>query len=161
MSGPLLNQCSALRSMHAATHWNGTASSSKVSTPSRRVANRRSGSLDRMCVRVRSRIVASVNHELPKTPSPASSLHVVSSFSTDATDGLRATAAPCKAPTEVPTMRSGRTPCFMSACSIPTSAAPRCPPPPRTNAMLTRERLPNRRRTGSGSDRSISRRRYG
>ena len=48
--------------------------------------------------------------------------------------GAASTSAPCSAPTEVPTMRSGFTSRSRSACSIPTSAAPACPPPPSTNA---------------------------
>src|SRR3712207_2690892 len=36
----------------------------------------------------------------------------------------------------VPSTRSGRTPPSNRACSIPTSAAPRTPPPPSTNAVV-------------------------
>ena len=48
-----------------------------------------------------------------------------------------ATNAPLMAPTDVPTIRSGLTPASDSARSMPTSCAPRMPPPPSTNAVST------------------------
>src|SRR3954452_4165856 len=49
--------------------------------------------------------------------------------------GSAATSAPLMAPTDVPTIRSGLIPLSKSARSIPTSAAPSTPPPPRTKAV--------------------------
>ena len=59
------------------------------------------------------------------------------SRSMTAGDGSRATSAPLRAPTDVPSTRSGSMPRSNSACSIPTSAAPSTPPPPSTNAVVT------------------------
>src|SRR3954470_23868571 len=49
--------------------------------------------------------------------------------------GSAATSAPLMAPTDVPTIRSGLIPLSKSARSIPTSAAPSTPPPPRPKAV--------------------------
>src|SRR5688572_9410991 len=63
--------------------------------------------------------------------------HSSVSRSITARDGSRATIAPLSAPTDVPSTRSGVMPLSNRACSIPTSAAPRTPPPPSTNAVVT------------------------
>ena len=52
-------------------------------------------------------------------------------------DGSRATMAPFRAPTDVPSTRSGVMPRSNRACSMPTSTAPSTPPPPSTNAVVT------------------------
>ena len=57
--------------------------------------------------------------------------------------GSAATSAPLIAPTEVPTTRSGRMPASDKARSMPTSCAPRIPPPPSTNAVCTRPASPS------------------
>ena len=59
------------------------------------------------------------------------------SRSITAGDGSRATIAPLRAPTEVPSTRSGVMPRSNRACSMPTSTAPSTPPPPSTNAVVT------------------------
>src|SRR5882672_8327015 len=59
-----------------------------------------------------------------------------SSCATQPAVGSEAKNAPLIAPAEAPTMKSGRTPCSASACSMPTSTAPRLPPPASTNAVL-------------------------
>ena len=63
--------------------------------------------------------------------------HSSVSRSTTARSGWRATIAPLRAPTLVPRTRSGTIPRSSSARSMPTSTAPRTPPPPRTNAVVT------------------------
>src|SRR3954468_1478998 len=67
----------------------------------------------------------------------AAACHSSMSRSMTADEGSRATIAPLSAPTEVPSTRSGTTPRSKSACSMPTSAAPRTPPPPSTKAVVT------------------------
>ena len=52
-------------------------------------------------------------------------------------EGSRATMAPLSAPTLVPRTRSGVIPRSNRARSMPTSTAPRTPPPPSTNAVVT------------------------
>ena len=52
--------------------------------------------------------------------------------------GSRATIAPFRAPTLVPSTRSGVMSRSNSARSMPTSAAPSTPPPPSTNAVVMR-----------------------
>lgn len=49
--------------------------------------------------------------------------------------GSEAKNAPLRAPTDVPTIRSGVTPYSDSACNMPTWAAPRLAPPPMTKAI--------------------------
>jgi hypothetical protein len=58
---------------------------------------------------------------------------------------------PLMAPTDVPITMSGRTPALASAQSMPTSWAPRTPPPPSTNAVVTRQPPRVRRYRGAGS----------
>ena len=60
-----------------------------------------------------------------------------------APSGSAATSAPLIAPTDVPTTRSGRMPASDKARSMPTSWAPRMPPPPSTNAVCTRPASPS------------------
>src|SRR5689334_15373870 len=60
------------------------------------------------------------------------------SRSMTASVGSRATIAPLRAPTDVPRTRSGWMSRSNSARSMPTSAAPSTPPPPSTNAVVTR-----------------------
>ena len=135
-SAPESNHCSAARSMDAATHWNGMASSANVRPSSRPSMSSRSGRFECAWVRVRTSLVARPKKEPENTPLAERVAQVVVSRSTVAGDGSAANAAPLSAPTDVPTTRSGRTPCSRRARSIPTSAAPMCPPPPSTNAII-------------------------
>ena len=52
----------------------------------------------------------------------------------DADAGSAATMAPFRAPAEVPTTRSGRTPAACNASSMPTWTEPKAPAPDSTNA---------------------------
>jgi hypothetical protein len=59
-----------------------------------------------------------------------------SSLATPAGDGSAAKCAPLIAPADAPTMKSGRRPTAASARSMPTSTAPRLPPPASTKAVF-------------------------
>ena len=134
-SRPVENQCSAARSTLAATHWNGTARSSK--RPGRWVTSSdSSGTAECSAVPVRQAVRARDSSEPPKTSPPDSPPHSRPSRATPAGVGSAANAAPLTAPTDVPTTRSGRTPASTRARSIPTSTAPSTPPPPSTNAVV-------------------------
>src|SRR6478672_5961536 len=81
--------------------------------------------------------------------------HSSVSRSTTARSGCRATIAPLSAPTLVPRTRSGTMPRSRSARSMPTSTAPRTPPPPSTKAVLgpegqERDRAADQRHEGEG-----------
>src|SRR5512139_3404234 len=77
------------------------------------------------------------------TPSHSSVIRSITDSS-----GSRATSAPLRAPTLVPSTRSGRTSRSSRARSMPTSTAPSTPPPPSTNAVVTR--APSRLRDRGG-----------
>jgi hypothetical protein len=129
-----VNQWAAARSMLAATHWKGRASSSIRCTGSASRSWRR-GSLGCRWVPERARVRTRPNSEPPNASAAAPSRHTAASSGT-AAPGSRwaATNTPFSAPTEVPSTRSGRTPASASAWSIPTSWAPSTPPPPSTKA---------------------------
>ncbi len=135
--GPLVNQCAAARSMLAATHWNGTARSSMRATGRSSRSSRRSGSLEWRWVPERASVVTRPNSEPPNASLAAPSRHTWASRDTAAA-GSAATKTPLNAPTEVPRTRSAWIPASASACSMPTSCAPRTPPPPSTNATPCR-----------------------
>jgi hypothetical protein len=136
--GTLGDQRSAARSMLAATQWNGTCCSAKVCTGRCASSRCRSGSGGCTCVRVRTRVLIRPSTDPPKMCREANSSHTARNWSTALGAGSAATSAPLIAPTDVPTIRSGRTWSSNKACSIPTSAAPSTPPPPRTNAAPPR-----------------------
>src|SRR3954469_621224 len=75
----------------------------------------------------------------PKASPEPRSAHIRPSRSATAGPGSQAYAAPLMAPTEVPTITSGVTPCSANDCNMPTSAAPSIPPPPNTKAVLVIE----------------------
>ena len=83
------------------------------------------------------RTVRSARSPYTSWPERPALRHRSVSRSMTARDGSRATMAPLSAPTLVPSTRSGTTPRSKRARSIPTSTAPRTPPPPSTNAVVT------------------------
>jgi hypothetical protein len=132
--GPAVNQWAAARSMLAATHWKGRARSSMCST-GRASSSRRSGSLGCRWVPERARVRTRPNSDPANASAATPSRHTAASSGTAAAGSAwAATNTPLSAPTEVPSTRSGRTPASARACSIPTSWAPRTPPPPSTKA---------------------------
>ena len=133
-SGPLSNQCSAARSIDAATHWKGIDSSSTRSTGSTALSRSRISVSDCRCVPVRARVVTRRSTVPGDRSARFAVRHSSVSRSTPASVGSAAKNAPLIAPTEVPRMTSGWTPLSARARSMPTSWAPRTPPPPRTNA---------------------------
>src|SRR5918994_5474850 len=132
--GPAMNQWAAARSMLAATHWNGRASSSMRCT-GRPSSSARRGSLGCRWVPERARVRTRPNSDPPNASAATPSRHTAASSGT-AAPGSRwaATNTPLSAPTEVPSTRSGRTPASARAWSMPTSWAPSTPPPPSTKA---------------------------
>jgi hypothetical protein len=121
MTGPFVNQCSAARSIEAATHWNGSGSSSIRAPASSSVSSLRSVSFENRCVRLRIAVLRRVNREPSNTPPESSSVQTFSSRSTQSRPGSAAKAEPLIAPTDVPRTRSGSTPASSSARSMPTS----------------------------------------
>ena len=91
-----------------------------------------------MCVPVDTarRTVRSGRSPYTSRPTDAASHRAVSRSMT-AIVGSRATRAPLRAPTDVPSTRSGVISRSNRARSIPTSTAPSTPPPPSTNAVVT------------------------
>ncbi len=132
--GPSLNQWAAARSMLAATHWKGRASSS-IRLTGRASSSWRRGSLGCRWVPERARVRTRPSSEPPNASAATPSRHTAASSGT-ASPGSRwaATNTPLSAPTEVPSTRSGRTPASARAWSMPTSWAPSTPPPPSTKA---------------------------
>ena len=134
MRSPVLNQCSRACSMLAATHSNGTASSSKVCDRQLRaqhsakltVAMQRRPAADDFCQPPKHRAVecSLIHQRVPKRQQPPRAGGV----------GSAASAAPLIAPTDVPQTTSGRIPASSNALAMPASAAPSRPPPPSTNA---------------------------
>src|SRR3954453_12504278 len=89
-------------------------------------------------MRVHTKVPTRASTDPAKILLEARSSHTSRNLSTALGDGSAATNAPLIAPTDVPTITSGRTWRSNRACSIPTSAAPSTPPPPRTNAVPPR-----------------------
>ncbi len=77
--GPLVNQCAAACSTLAATHWNGTASSSMRSTGNSSRSILRSGSLECRCVPERASVAIRPNMEPPNASAAAPSRQTRSS----------------------------------------------------------------------------------
>src|SRR4051794_19716089 len=125
--------------MLAAQTWKRTGRSSKTRSPSSSSRARRSGVADQRWVPV-----AMARRTVRSAESPYScwlcgcetSRQRSVSRSTTSSLGSRATSAPLRAPTLVPSTRSGVMPRSKSARSMPTSTAPRSPPPPSTNAVV-------------------------
>ena len=109
-SGPLSNQCSAARSIDAATHWKGIASSSTVLTGSTAVSRSRISVSDCRCVPLRASVVTR-RSTVPGDRSVRFAARQSSvRRSTPASVGSAAKNAPLIAPTEVPRITSGPDP---------------------------------------------------
>src|SRR6266568_9057909 len=96
-----------------------------------------SGSIECRCVPERASRTA-LAHSFSLNASCTASLRHSSPSRSAEPSGSAATNAPLMGPIEVPTTRSGLIPASESALSMPTSCAPSSPPPPSTNAVLTR-----------------------
>lgn len=91
---PSVNQCSAERSMLAATHWKGTASSSMRRTGRARSSACRRGSFGCAWVRVRARVPSRDSIPPLKMPASSAEVHSSVSLSTEAVVGSEARTAP-------------------------------------------------------------------
>ena len=134
--GPAVNQCSAARSMLAATQANSTGSSS-ISVD-RQVPGQQAAQ------RAGARCGAGARGWRWPPPAGAATCRAAVGDRVDPQRlhaahpgglGSAASSAPFMAPIEVPRIRSGVIPCSSRAASMPTSAAPSTPPPPRTKAV--------------------------
>ena len=121
---------------------------------SRPCSSASSGSTSCRCVRVRASVPTRRSAEPPSTPASASdapqALQLVDGVELGPLGHDRAVHRADGGAQH----RSGRTPCSSSARSMPTSAAPRTPPPPSTKATLTRGRRAPPRATGGSRTRA-------
>ena len=134
MRGPVENHASRTPAMSVATHWNGRASSSKVSTRRTPCRKPRRRSFVWMASPLRARATALGNHpdgSRPSRPSPSQSS---SRRATPRAVGSWANAAPFIAPIEHPRTSCGAISCSTSERSMPTWTAPWLPPPDSTSA---------------------------
>src|SRR3954454_22692868 len=137
--GPEWNQRSAPVASEVATTWNGIRASSNVRNVASSSISRRRPVLSPRAWRPLRRSATTLVIPVAGKTSPLRRFSQMStSRSAPASVGSPAIAAPLSAPTEHPTIMSGRTPWSNNARTIPTCTAPRLPPPPSTNAVVGR-----------------------
>ena len=86
------------------------------------------------CVRCRAMFAIRLHRPSRSTPLAVSCFHIPSSSMAIWSSGPDEITAPLIDPIEVPTTMSGRISASANALTMPTSAAPRRPPPPNTKA---------------------------
>ena len=146
--GPAVNQRALACSMLAATQWNGSSRSAKI-LPGQDAGGMRSkgsrkcrwrtgaGQPGHACPDALAERLAARRPATPGQPLGRSRR-------------VRRHRAPLIAPTDVPTTTSGPMLASDKARSMPTSCAPRIPPPPRTNAVCTGPASPAPGRANQG-----------